>query len=328
MTNPKAPTLIPNRTKVKPVASAPSTVKSAKNRVMAYLQMMRPANIVTAWADILAGFAAAGLVAAVNANTITSLLWLLLATTGLYGGGVVFNDVCDAKLDARERPERPIPSGRSSVRGGVCLGIGLLAMGIMAATQVSLLSAEIATAIALAALLYDAVSKHHALVAPLNMGLCRGGNLLLGMSAMPAVVQDRLYLAALPVLYVTAITLISRGEVHGGSRTAGVISLGLLALVCGGLIGASSSPEEMPSYEVSSMLPFGVFWITSVFPAFAKATCKPSPELIRNAVRSGVIYLIVLDSAIAAGFSNWMYGLVVLSLLPLSRLLAKQFAVT
>jgi 4-hydroxybenzoate polyprenyltransferase len=297
---------------------------------MAYLQMMRPANIVTAWADILAGYAAAGLVVAFDNSTLYSLFWLLLATTGLYGGGVVFNDVFDAKLDAQERPERPIPSGRSSVQEGIVLGIGLLAIGIMAAAQVSLLSAGIAIGIALAALLYDSVSKHYTLIAPLNMGLCRGGNLLLGVSAMPAMVQERLYLAAIPILYITAITLISRGEVHGGSRTAGFISLGLLALVCGALIGLSPVPShgEIPSYEVSSMLPFGVFWAMSVFPAFMHATREPSPALIRIAVRSGVISLIALDSAIAAGFSHWTYGLAILSLLPLSRLLAKQFAVT
>ncbi len=307
------------------------TTKNNANRVMAYLQMMRPANIVTAWADILAGYAAAGLVIeTLDATALYPLFWLLLATTGLYGGGVVFNDVCDAKLDAQERPERPIPSGRSSLQEGIILGIVLLTIGITAAAQVSLLSAGIATAIALAALLYDSVGKHHTLIAPLNMGLCRGGNLLLGVSAMPAILQDRLFLAAIPVLYITAITLVSRGEVHGGSRTAGIISLGLLTLVCGGLVGVSlvTSHGEISSYQVPSMLPFGVFWGMLVIPAFVQATREPSPELIRIAVRSGVISLIALNSAIAVGFSHWIYGLVILSLLPLSRLLAKQFAVT
>jgi 4-hydroxybenzoate polyprenyltransferase len=323
--NSQSLSLVPNRARRRVIPA-----QSIANRVMAYLQMMRPANIVTAWADILAGYAAAGLVGASDPNTVYSLFWLLLATTGLYGGGVVFNDVLDAKLDAKERPERPIPSGRSSVQEGVLLGIGLLTVGIIAAAQVSLLSAGIATAIALAALLYDSLGKHHVLSAPLNMSLCRGGNLLLGVSAMPAMVQERLYLAAIPILYITAITLISRGEVHGGSRAAGIISLGLLALVCGGLIELNPAFEDgaTPSYDVSLMLPFGVFWAMSVFPAFMKATCEPSPELIRLAVRSGVISLIALDSAIAAGFSHWTYGLVILSLLPLSRLLAKQFAVT
>ncbi|NEP43227.1 MAG: UbiA family prenyltransferase, partial [Okeania sp. SIO2H7] len=74
----------------------------------AYLQLMRPANIITAHADILVGYAASG------ATDPYRLGWLLLATTGLYGDGVVFNDVFDAELDAIERPERPIPSDRAS----------------------------------------------------------------------------------------------------------------------------------------------------------------------------------------------------------------------
>jgi 4-hydroxybenzoate polyprenyltransferase len=301
------------------------SAQSTTNRLVAYLQMMRPANIVTAWADILAGYAAAGLGAiTLDPTAIYPLLWLLLATTGLYGGGVVFNDVFDAKLDAQERPERPIPSGRSSLQEGIVLGIGLLTLGIVAAAQVSALSAGIAVMIALAALLYDSVGKHHTLIGPLNMGLCRGGNLLLGVSAMPLMLQERWFLAAIPVLYIAAITLISRGEVHGGNQTTGRISLVALALVCGGLIGLSL----LPSYGLLSMLPFGVFWGISVIPAFVKASREPSATLIRNAVRSGVISLIVLNSSLAAGFSHWLYGLAVLSLLPLSRFLAKQFAVT
>ncbi|KAM3096765.1 UbiA-like protein EboC [Phormidesmis sp. 146-12] len=306
------------------------------NRVVAYLQMMRPANIVTAWADILAGYAAAGL-AILSADwmldlaTLQPLLWLLLATTGLYGGGVVFNDVFDAKLDAVERPERPIPSGRSSVQEGIALGVGLLAIGIIAAAQVSALSAGIAGAIALAALLYDSVSKHSAWMGSLNMGLCRGGNLLLGISAMPTILQERWLLAIVPVLYIAAITLISRGEVNGGSRTAGSVSLGLLTLVGGGLVGLNLVPNSMLQDHTAhlwSMLPFAGFWGASVVPAFVKAARNPSSDLIRIAVRSGVISLIALDSAIAASFSHWIYGFAILSLLPISRLLAKQFAVT
>ncbi|HAZ43802.1 MAG TPA: polyprenyltransferase, partial [Cyanobacteria bacterium UBA11371] len=142
---------------------------------------MRPANIVTAWADILIGFAAAG--AVVNLNQVLenqAIAWLLLATTGLYGGGVVFNDVFDAELDAKERPERPIPSGRISRQNAIKLGGLLLVIGVVAALQVSLLSGTLAASVALAALLYDSLSKHHPIFGPINMGICRGGNLLIG----------------------------------------------------------------------------------------------------------------------------------------------------
>ncbi|MDB9327285.1 UbiA family prenyltransferase, partial [Nodularia spumigena CS-590/02] len=112
------------------------------HRLWAYLQLMRPANIVTAWADILAGFAASEYIVITNQATawemnLIPLAWLLLATTGLYGGGIVFNDVFDTEIDTQERPERPIPSGRASRRGATLLGSWLLSIGIVAASQVS-----------------------------------------------------------------------------------------------------------------------------------------------------------------------------------------------
>src|SRR5215218_3456136 len=96
---------------------------------------MRPANIVTAVADILAGIAIAGNAAHANLfqqNTAAVLL-LVFSTIGLYGGGVVFNDVFDADLDAVERPERPIPSGLISRKAATLLALLLLIIGIVAA---------------------------------------------------------------------------------------------------------------------------------------------------------------------------------------------------
>ena len=62
---------------------------------------MRPANIVTSVADVLAGIAISGYLANENfsATYISSILLLSISTIGLYGGGVVFNDVFDAELD-------------------------------------------------------------------------------------------------------------------------------------------------------------------------------------------------------------------------------------
>ena len=56
---------------------------------------MRPANIVTSVADVLAGIAISGYLANENlsATNIPSILLLSISTMGLYGGGVVFNDV-------------------------------------------------------------------------------------------------------------------------------------------------------------------------------------------------------------------------------------------
>lgn len=298
----------------------------------AYLQLMRPANIVTAWADIFVGYAASGLVLSLDDaiaqqtafTSLAPLAWLLLSTTGLYGGGVVFNDVFDAQLDAQERPERPIPSGRASRQGAIWLGSMLLGVGVVAASQVSFWSAALATIIALAALLYDAFGKHHSVLGPLNMGLCRGTNLLLGVSAMPSMVTQRWFLLLIPLAYIAAITAISQGEVHGGKKSTGVLALLLVAAVMSGVVALGF----LPDYQLLAALPFLVLLAGRILPAFVNAVRSPHPEQIRAAVKAGVLSLIVLDASIAAGFASWTYGLLVLSLLPISAMLARRFAVT
>ncbi|MEM9161541.1 MAG: UbiA-like protein EboC [Cyanobacteria bacterium P01_F01_bin.4] len=305
------------------------TSSSKSSTLWAYLQMMRPANILTAWADILLGYAASGaalvsLTTPVVPESFIPLGWLLLATTGLYGGGVVFNDVFDAELDAEERPERPIPSGRASMAEAIALGGVLLAIGVVAAAQVSWLSAALAGFIAVAALSYDAIAKHNAWLGPLNMGLCRGANLLLGVSALPLAVQADWFLALSPIVYIAAITTISRGEVHGGSRATGMVALLMLGTVIGGMFGLAL----LPNYAWLSVLPFATLFVALVLPEFIRAALNPTADQIRGAVRAGIICLIILDAAIAAGFTNWLYGLAVLALLPVSKGLAQLFAVT
>jgi 4-hydroxybenzoate polyprenyltransferase len=289
-----------------------------ESAVWPYLQLMRPANIVTAMADILAGFAAAG------RPGLAPLPWLLLATVGLYGGGVVLNDVFDRNLDAVERPERPLPSGRATLRAASLLGMALLAAGVVAASMASLTSGSLALAIAALALLYDAWGKHQKFLGPLNMGACRGLNLMLGVSALPAALGQRWYLALIPVAYIAAITAVSAGEVHGGKRGTGLLALGLLGGVFVALLALAVTPE----FRLVALLPFLALLAVRVLPPFWRATLDPQPGATRAAVKAGVLSLIVLDAAIAAGYAGPLYGLLVLALLFVAARLARLFAVT
>ncbi len=302
------------------------------NRIFAHLVLMRPANIITAIADIMLGFAASGsvLVLMEDADSPGSkqlldwFLWLVLATIGLYGGGVVFNDVFDAELDRVERPERPIPSGAASRLSATLLGGALLITGIGAAFQVSVTSGIVAVLISILALVYDAVGKHNPIFGPVNMGLCRGFNLLLGMSVIPSAVTIYWYLALIPIVYIAAITTISRGEVHGGDKKILLGALGLYVLVIGGIFTLMRHQQ----FTILYALPFLLLFMYLIFPPLLKAIKSLEPMHIRLAVKAGVIALIIMDATIAAGFAGWQYGLIVLLLFPLSRLLAKLFAVT
>ena len=320
-----------------------TTASTFSNRISqlnirSYLQLVRPANIVTAWADVLAGCGAGLSVAGIALFSTGSgseywpaSLWLLLATTGLYGGGVTFNDVFDARLDAVERPERPIPSGQVSVVGAACWGSALLVMGVGAAAQVSWVSGGLAGAIALCALLYNKVSKHHPFIGPLNMGICRGLNLLLGVSITTSYAQihaqvwsQTWFLALIPLGYIGAITALSQGEVNGSKRQTALSGLLLLSSTVIALFTLS----YLPAVEVGHLLPFALLLSGLVFPPFVQAASSLSAADSRQAVKAGILALIVLDAALAAGFAGWPYGLAVLSLLPLSRGLSGLFAVT
>src|SRR5690606_33011222 len=93
----------------------------------------------------------------------------------------------------------------------------------------------LAVSIAVAALVYNKWAKHHPFFGPPTMGLCRGLNLLLGMSVLPLMVGELWYIALVPIIYISAITMISRGEVHGSGKaplwTAAFLYLLVIGLI-------------------------------------------------------------------------------------------------
>src|SRR6056297_2703284 len=159
---------------------------------------------------------------------------------------------------------------------------------------------------------------------PLVMGSCRGGNLLLGAAIIPASLSYLWPLAFLPVVYIASITLISRGEVHGGSKRTGILATSFVGLVTSVLLLLSF----LDVYTLVTALPFAILFWVMVLPAFVSAASDPISGKIMTAVKRGVISLIILNSALAAGFAGLIPGLIVLALLPLSFLSSKVFAVT
>lgn len=287
-----------------------------------FLRLTRPANIVTAISDILAGAAIAGY--AGGSTELFSVLLLIVATIGLYGGGVVFNDVFDAELDRIERPERPIPSGLITENEGAFLGTSLLVIGIGAAIALSAYpSGSIALAIAVAALFYDKWGKHHRVFGPLNMGLCRGLNLLLGISLVPGVLFQYGYIAAVPILYIAAITMISRGEVHGGKSKTILLAAFLYLVVIVSILYVSVAHDNIAYASF-----FLVILAILIYPPLIRAFREPVGKNIGKAVRAGVLALIVMNASWAAAFGALYLALVIVLLLPVSIFLARLFAVT
>jgi len=285
-------------------------------RPYAYLQLTRPANVATALADVLAGYAIAGF------GHRRMLLWLLVSTACLYAGGVVLNDFFDRALDRVERPERPIPSGQVSAAAAGSLGAVLLLAGIAAAFMANPVAGVVGCAIAALVVLYDAWGKHRALFGPVNMGSCRALNLLLGVAAVPAALSAAWPIALLPLIYITAVTAVSRGEVLGGTREVAAFALISLSLVLSALVGLGAVAASWVGVLLTAALAL------RVAPPFWAVYHEPSPPRIRRAIRTGVLSLVVLDAVIGAIYAGPTYSAIILATGVIAFSLAKVFAVT
>ena len=283
---------------------------------------MRPANIVTSVADVLAGIAISGYFLTFETDYFPVLM-LCIATIGLYGGGIVFNDVFDADLDKIERPERAIPSGAVKLNEAIFLGAFLLLSGIVAAFTIAALSGIIAILIAFFALLYNKYSKHHSFLGPLNMGLCRGLNLLLGVSIIAVSLNEWYFLGIVPLIYIFSITMISQGEVHGLNRNKLYAGAFLYLLVIGSMLYLSFNKGQV-IIALFFIIPFA--WM--IFRPLFIAIKEPLGKNIGKAVKAGVISLILMDAAWSAVFGSPVAAICIALLLPLSLWLAKRFAVT
>ena len=283
-----------------------------------YLLLLRPANVVTTAADVLAGYAIAGMPES------RALPWLLASSACLYGGGVVLNDWFDRDLDAVERPERPIPSGLVPAGRAARMGVGLLIGGVTLAAGAGAAAAATASAIAVTVLFYDAWAKRQRWVGPPTMGACRGLNLCLGMAASPAALSGQWLWALLPFAYIAAVTSVSRGEVHGGSRRVAAWCLAVVIGVVTFLAGMAAETWRTQALPLAVTALFA--W--RVLPAFWRAYRAPSALAIRGAVRTGVLSLVLLDAAVASLYADVGYALVVVAAGVTAFGLSRLFAVT
>src|ERR1019366_5859455 len=118
-----------------------------------------------------------------------ALACLLVASISLYWSGMIWNDYFDVDQDRKERPDRPLASGRVPLRTAKYLAISLMVGGLLLAFAADRLTTgrwvafPIAAALGAAIFLYDGLLKE-TFAGPIAMGLCRSLNILLGLSIM------------------------------------------------------------------------------------------------------------------------------------------------
>ncbi|MEV4823126.1 SCO3242 family prenyltransferase [Micromonospora sp. NPDC049274] len=313
-------------------------------------ELVRAPAALSVPGDVVAGAAAAG---ALSPRTPA----LAGASVLLYWAGMAANDWADRRLDAVERPERPIPSGRVTPAAALGLAAGLTAAGVGLAAAVGGRRAA-ALAVPLAATIwgYDLLAKNTA-AGPAVMAACRGLDVLLGASggnlvrALPSAATVAAHTwtvttlsrrevtgadAALPMrtLVGTAVVAASAAVAVPGARRAdvpGARDADVAAAEAGGVderavVGSGRSRSAGVAAALPALL---AGWYAARYGAAqAQVVRDPSAGKVRAAVGAGITGLPALQGALTARGGAGLLGLAVAAAAPLGRRLARKVSPT
>jgi 4-hydroxybenzoate polyprenyltransferase len=303
-----------------PMSDAVGLVGQASgwSKVRAGLELVRIANVFTAVADVVAGY----LLVMGAAARPGEMALLAMASAALYGGGCALNDYRDRLRDVRQRPGRPLPSGRLSLSAAVILASALLTAG----PALAWLAAPGAGAAALLLLgmilFYNLAGKGRGIVGPLAMGSCRGLNLAMGFGpGMASLPLDLTMLPLLTLLYVFALSRLGRvaGEDHRPLEPRLVV-LGLWLVPV--LFLAAWLWRGAGSGAVIFLICFIVLSGVGLLPALA----RPGSPAVGRGVGLLIMAIVLLDATYVAAVHGWLPALPVAALLVPVVLLGRHFA--
>ncbi|RRO17028.1 4-hydroxybenzoate polyprenyltransferase [Saccharopolyspora rhizosphaerae] len=268
-------------------------------------ELVRLPAVLTAPGDSLAGAAAAGWPHGRRS-------WAMpVVSSCFYLAGMALNDYADRDLDARERPERPLPSGRIRPRTALAVAAGLTTAGVgIAGAAGGRTALRAAVPVAAAAWTYDLATKQ-TLAGPATMALARGCDVLLGAGGR----RQALLPACAVAAHTLGVTWLSRGEVHGAAPRAGWAAL---ATTTAAATSAALLPRSSRRARAAGIACAAGYAVT-VGRAQARAAKHPDASTVRAATGVGVRGVIGLQAALVAGTGALGVAAALLSAGPLAR---------
>lgn len=287
-----------------------------RDTVAAFTELVRAPAALTVLGDTAVGAAASG--QPLRSRGLLSPL----ASVTLYWAGMALNDWADRELDATERPERPIPSGRVTARHALTVAAGLTFVGLALSTAASGYKGA-RTAILLSGAIWAYDTRLKGTVAgPAGMAACRMLDVLLG--ARPGGMRAAAPAAAALGVHTLGVTTLAAGEVHGSSRnTAGSILAGTVLATLLGVLGPSKSPCHR-----WVALAFSLWYAASVGRAQFNAALRPSAARVRAATVAGIHGMIPLQAGLIGRQASIRTAILLAGASPLARRLARRVSPT
>ena len=316
------------------LAGSPAPIKPAfeppedapPSRLLAYLQLLRLPNVFTAMADVLLGY----LVTHGDLSPPAVFACLLGSSSLLYLSGMALNDVFDREQDARERPTRPIPSGRVPLRVAQAMGWLMLLVGATLGWLAGCLATQwragvVASCLAAAVVLYDAVFKRTPL-GPLGMGACRMLNVLLGASTVAGPLPQFMWVLAGGMgIYIAGVTWFARTEAVASSRPQ--LAAALSVMLAGLAVIAWYPYWSEGAAEIAPPSQWPIVW--AIFGLIVANRClravfDPRPATVQVAVKMSILAIVVIDAMACFGaLGQPFWPMIIVSLLLPTLLLGR-----
>lgn len=292
-----------------------------------YLALVRLPNLFTLPSNILVGMATVSSLA-FTLTSFTQFLLLVTISVLLYCVGIVLNDLYDFDIDKKERPNRPLPSGKISRRSAIVLVAIFSTIALILSVQVSFSTLVISSILFSVIFGYDKYLKNtHA--GPFTIASARVMNILLGTSVSLRSVDSYSQIVTLTFVliitfvYVSLIGFISRYEVHGFSdNTKLLLPPAIVATVISSIILFTL----MGFFKLESLIILSLFSFIMII-SFSRIYRRDSGRT-QQIVRNMILSIIVLDSTFLTGIIGIELGLVVLTLMAPLLVLANKMYMT
>ena len=193
-----------------------------------YIEILRPGNALMSAISII-------LVALIDKTISIPVVLAMLAVFFETAAGNVINDYFDYKIDLINKPDRPIPSGRISLKNGRNYGYFLFFMGTVCGFFISYLTNNwIPFAIVLFAdvvlYLYAYKLKSTPLLGNLTVGFMTGFGFVFGGFSInnPTIIMTSIFLGFFALVMTTAREIIKDIEDIEGDKADGARTLPIL----------------------------------------------------------------------------------------------------
>ncbi|MEN6329256.1 MAG: UbiA family prenyltransferase [Methanobacteriaceae archaeon] len=218
----------------------------------AYLEILRPFNALMAVVAIF-------LMAIISGNFTVNVLLAGAVVFIVTGAGNSINDYFDHKIDAINKPERPIPSGRIPLRTAGMYSLSLFVVGILLAFAINTLLGIIALLSSLMMIWYAHSLKRMLIIGNLTISFLTGLCFVFGGIVVNQIMIS-IYLGFFAFLMTMAREIVKDMEDVKGDRAEGASTL---PIVYGNLVSSKLAAFFMIIASLTSPILYfmGIFTI-------------------------------------------------------------------